>query len=158
MSLSPDVYVKRLSLISWDPQDSGSIAALVLQETEACEILKHPHPSVAKYHGCFVEDGGIVGLCFAYYTQTITQWLNRETNVTDPDRLACCRALESGIRHLHRLGLAHNDINPSNIVMDSENRPVIIDFDSARPIGEELGSKAGTVGWELEDAELCAKE
>jgi hypothetical protein len=80
---SPDVYVKRPSLISWDPKDSGSIAALVLQEAEVCEILKkHPHPSVAKYHGCLVEDGRIVGLCFAYYAHTITQWLNEAPDVT----------------------------------------------------------------------------
>jgi hypothetical protein len=43
-------------------------------------------------------------------------------------------------------------------MMDSGNRSVITGFDSARPIGEELGSKAGTVDWELGDVELSAPE
>ena len=62
-----------------------------------------------------------------------------------------------GIRHLHQLGLAHNYINPSNIMMDGE-KPVVIDFDSAKPIGQKLGDKVGTFEWELEGAEFSEPE
>lgn len=51
----------------------------------------------------------------------------------------------------------HIHINPANIMMDGE-QPVIIDFDSTRPIGEKLGDKGGTFEWELEGAELSAPE
>lgn len=154
---SQKVYIKRPSLITWEPEDGDSIAGLVLQEAEVCEALKEqPHPNIARYYGCLVEDGRITGLCFAHYARTIDQWL--EEGVDKADRLACYKGLKDGICHLHKIGLAHNDINPSNVMIDSENRPVIIDFDSAKPIGEELGFKAGTVDWELEDAKLSAPE
>ena len=54
-----------------------------------------------------------------------------------------------GLRFLHdTLGLAHNDINPTNIMLDDRASPVIIDFDSCIPIGKEFGSrKGGTYGW-----------
>jgi serine/threonine protein kinase len=43
----------------------------------------------------------------------------------------------------------HNDLNPSNILMDGES-PVIIDFDSCKKEGDKLGLKAGTDGWAME--------
>lgn len=113
--------------------------------------MKSPHPNVAQYHGCLVENGRITGLCFTKYTSDLTKMLARK-DITEAERLTLLVGVENGVRHLHRLGLAHNDINPSNIMMEG-NKPVIIDFDSGRPIGEKLGSKAGTFDWELEDAE-----
>ena len=65
------------------------------------------------------------------------------------DRGHCSRGIEAGVRHMHKLGLVHNDLNPSNIMMDGDN-PVIIDCDSCKREGDELGSKAGTDGWTLD--------
>lgn len=76
------------------------------------------------------------------------RWLEEATDVTEEDKIALYKGLEDGIRHLHGLGLAHNDISPNNIMMDSENKPIIIDFDSAKPIGEQL-VKGGTMIWLL---------
>ncbi|KAJ5583078.1 hypothetical protein N7535_001698 [Penicillium sp. DV-2018c] len=39
--------------------------------------------------------------------------------------------VESGLKHLHPLGLVHKDINPSNITIDN-HRTIIIDFGSCR--------------------------
>ena len=47
-----------------------------------------------------------------------------------------------GIRHLHSLGLVHNDINPANIMLDNNGTAVLIDFDSCRRVGESLGGGA----------------
>lgn len=153
MPLLEGIYIKKSRLASWEPEDHDDIASLVLQEAEICEILmKTPHPNVAQYHGCLVENGRITGLCFTKYTSDLTKMLTRK-GITKAERLALSEAIENGIRHLHRLGLAHNDINPCNIMMEGDI-PVIIDFDSARPIGEKLGSKVGTPDWELDGAEI----
>jgi serine/threonine protein kinase len=58
---------------------------------------------------------------------------------------------------MHKLGLVHNDLNPSNIMMDGDN-PVIIDFDSCKREGDELGSKAGTDGWTLDGQDHAMRE
>ncbi|KNG88761.1 hypothetical protein ANOM_002816 [Aspergillus nomiae NRRL 13137] len=44
----------------------------------------------------------------------------------------------AAIRHLHSLGLVHNDINPANIMLDEDGTFILIDFDSCRYIGESL--------------------
>jgi len=56
-------------------------------------------------------------------------------------------ALGSAIAHLHALGLAHNDVNPRNILVNSSGLPVLADFDSCRPVGEKLTFSRGTKGW-----------
>lgn len=54
-----------------------------------------------------------------------------------------------GIRHLHSLGIIHNDINPANMMFDTcnGNTPVIIDFDSCRPKGHRLTIVKRTYEW-----------
>lgn len=65
--------------------------------------------------------------------------------------------IESGIRHLHSMGLVHNDINPSNILMDGDH-PFIIDLGSCRPIGESLDGVSRTYEWSDEEVEQSLPE
>lgn len=149
--LPVDSYVKRPRLISYDRLRNSSrpthIADQVLKEAEVCEILqRHPHPNIAKYLGCEVHNGRITGICFVKYPETLMQRVNprghmkrayRHYSQTLADRDSILDGIESGIHHLHSLGLIHNDINPSNIMLNG-NTPVIIDFNSCRPTGESL--------------------
>ncbi len=58
------------------------------------------------------------------------------------------QGLKAGVNHLHALGLAHNDINPLNVMFSDSGEPVLLDFDTCQPLGTEL-SKGGGVGeWE----------
>lgn len=54
--------------------------------------------------------------------------------------------IRAGVRHLHSLGLAHNDLNPMNILLDGLDKAITIDFGSCAKLGEQLLS-AGTPGW-----------
>ena len=46
--------------------------------------------------------------------------------------------MRNGIKHLHSLGLCHNDINPYNVMVKHDKAAVIIDFDACLPIGEAM--------------------
>lgn len=148
--LPENSYIKRPSLLGSGNNPAGQhLSEQVLNEVEVCEILaKHPHSNVAQYLGCLVEGDRVTGLCFARYHMTLT---DRVKSGAPFDREACLRGIEDGIDHLHGLGLVHNDVNPRNIMVDSDgSNPVIIDFDSCRPEGQELGCKAGTPDWAAE--------
>lgn len=58
---------------------------------------------------------------------------------------------------MHELGLIYNDLNLSNIIMDSDHA-IIIDFDSCRQEGQELSEKAGTYSWSLDDEVYAKRE
>ncbi|KAJ5555898.1 hypothetical protein N7513_003540 [Penicillium frequentans] len=158
--LPTNSYIKKASLISYDkicdgPQ-SDLIAKSVLMEAATCEVLrKHPHPNIATYLGCQVFDGRITGLCFAKYQHTLMQEVNPENRTKRQSRRSrqmttdynpVLAEIRSGLEHLHSLGLVHNDINPRNIMFDGE-KAVIIDFDSCRRIGEDLGNAVCTYEW-----------
>ncbi|KAI0442373.1 kinase-like domain-containing protein [Xylaria telfairii] len=56
-------------------------------------------------------------------------------------------SLESAIHHLHSLGWAHNDLNPTNVLVAEDQKPILIGFGSARRLGEKLSTSRGTKGW-----------
>ncbi|KAI0397290.1 kinase-like domain-containing protein [Xylariaceae sp. FL0594] len=73
------------------------------------------------------------------------------------DRSCCLHGIQAGVSHMHELGLVHNDLNPSNIMMNGDD-PVIIDFDSCKREGEKLGSKVGSYGWTLDGDDYAKRE
>jgi len=155
--LPQDCYVKRPSLLYYgDTEVSTDLSSLLLNEAEVCEILRaSPHPNIAQYLGCIVEDGRITGLCFVKYGMNLSERVTKGSRSFDTDDFL--RGIEKGIRHLHSLGLIHCDINPTNILTNGD-APVICDFDSCRREGEKLGFKAGTMGWTSEDFEFARPE
>ncbi|PHH92017.1 hypothetical protein CDD83_9302 [Cordyceps sp. RAO-2017] len=63
-----------------------------------------------------------------------------------------CEEIESAARHLHGLGLAHNDITTFNIMIFNDGAWKLIDFDACQPLGEDLTIR-GTSAW-TEDGEI----
>jgi serine/threonine protein kinase len=113
------------------------------------EFLKqNHHPNIVRYHGCTVNRGRITGIALEKYG-VILQY-RYEDVPNDLDIAACMNGIRAGVKHLHSLGLAHNDLNPSNIALDGDDTPVILDFGSCKKFGEELLS-GGTYGWIDED-------
>jgi serine/threonine protein kinase len=143
------VFIKRQRhrLPAYNDNDpTHMLADLTLHEVEICEYLaKHPHPHVAQYLGCFVEDGRITGLCFRRYDMT----LQDKVSSGDPsDKEACLRGIEDGIKHIHRLGLVRNDLYPDNVMVDRDGaNPVIIDFGHCSREGLELPFRRGSNFW-----------
>ncbi|KAI0557059.1 Protein kinase domain containing protein [Gracilaria domingensis] len=122
---------------------SNRICEAAKHEALLCEALKDsPHPNIAKYHGCEVKNGRIVALFFQRYEITLHDLVEASPGQVDKHR--CLRELSSAVDHLHRLGYAHNDLNPRNIMYDDNGTAIIIDFDSSRQIGHKLGNKRGT--------------
>ncbi|KAI1119886.1 kinase-like domain-containing protein [Nemania abortiva] len=145
--LPKSCYLKQKRLICYeDGPYAHEYGDTILAEAEACEVLrKLPHPNIVQYLGCVVKDGRIRGLAFAKHSVSLLEMLDEKIPF---DKSRCLEGIEAGIRHMHHLGLVHNDINPANIMMDG-NKPVIIDFDSCMPEGRRL-NKGGTEGYSLE--------
>lgn len=72
------------------------------------------------------------------------------------DVAACMNRIREGVEHLHALGYAHNDLNPTNIALDRFDQPVILDFGSCRRFGEALLS-GGTPGWVNENYDTSSR-
>lgn len=148
---SSEIFVKRPNFLEYD-QTNNVICEVLLQEARICEALKNfRHVNIAEYLGCQVENSRITGRCFKKYEITLLDKM-KKTNASF-DHRSCIEGIRSGIEHLHRHGYCHNDINPLNIMFDENDTPIIIDFDSCQPEGDELGHKGGTIGWDIETSQ-----
>ena len=67
------------------------------------------------------------------------------------------KGIQNGISHLHKLGLIHNDINPTNNMLEPNDKPDIIDFDACTVEGGKL-IKGGTPFWNLEFTEVASRK
>lgn len=144
-SLRGDLHYRKGPNLNNAFKGTGLLPQLTLQEAEVLELLsQNPHPYIVPYHGCCVARGRIVGLVFDRYPMTLQQRLEEDGRAFDGD--AWADQITSAVRHLHSLGLAHNDLNPMNIMIDGADTPHVIDFGSCRPFGEDLIT-AGSVGW-----------
>lgn len=148
-------YVKRTAWPSYlDFKGTTFLPRLMLQEAQTMELLaQHPHPNIITYFGCRVKRGRITGLVletfpFAYDLAFAAERPDLFKGLVQKDRIMS--GLRSAVDHLHTLGLAHNDINPANILLGEGGEPKLIDFGSCQPVGQHLMS-CGTAGWRQGD-------
>ena len=150
--LPDNAFAKRPTLFSYHPETSKfKPRELLLHEAQICELLReHPHKNIASYLGCINEGGFVTGLCFIKYEETLSDRLRDSSRPLNLG--SCLMGIKEGLDHLHSLGLNHNDINPRNIMLDKQDVPIIIDFDSCQWEGGLLFS-TGTPGWT--DGTMC---
>jgi serine/threonine protein kinase len=150
------LYIKRPDLKSWDEfEGTDFLLKLFLGEIETLELLRrHPHPNIVQYHGCTVNRGRITGIVLDQHPTTLEQRLRANPRAFNKDLVL--KGTESAVKHLLSLGLAHNDLGPTNIMLDKCDRPVIIDFGSCKPFGSQL-MEAGTKGW-VEDHSFFSEQ
>ncbi|EAU87492.1 serine/threonine protein kinase [Coprinopsis cinerea okayama7 len=122
------LYLKTPRLVGYD--GTPGIAQRVRHEICVLEQLrKNPHPNLCDYYGCAVDSTA----GSQHYPRPT---LHLET---------IAKGIVAGMRHLHAMGLAHNDISPSNIMIDEYGSPVIIDFDNCSSFGQPC--RPGTPGY-----------
>ena len=149
-----DVYVKRPSLALYDVFKEHHVLYLLsqglIEEAQVMEVLsRHPHPNIIRYYGCQVRRRRITGLVLDRYPADLTNYLKNGLGTIDKEPFM--QALESAIHHLHSLGWAHNDLNPTNILVNKAGMPILIDLGSSHEIGKKLTTSRGTKGWIDED-------
>jgi serine/threonine protein kinase len=130
---------------------SDELAQRLLNEAKVHEkIVRNPHPNLGSYLGCVEEEGRLVRLALRRYSKSVYDRCQLETpddEFTFQQRMDCMDQVEAAARHLHSLGLAHNDISPSNIMFDNTGQAVLIDFDACAPLGNTLNKGGLVTGW-----------
>ena len=152
--LLTNLFVKKPQLATYDGRSSFTPARSLLEEARILEYFtKFPHPNIAKYHGCVLEGDRISGLCLTKYTVTLRERIlfSQQGKLPFPTSHAVeawCDEVKRGLNHLHSHGYVHKDLDPRNVMLDSEDSAIIIDFDSCQKEGKPLGPKShGTPPW-----------
>ncbi|MCH8028101.1 MAG: protein kinase [candidate division Zixibacteria bacterium] len=117
---------------------------------EAKAAAKLDHPNIVPVH----EVGEYQGRPFFAMAHIEGQSLRdviRQGKLTVSGALDLCMQICEGLNEAHNAGIVHRDIKPGNIIIDTKNKPRIVDFGLATISGEEkltkTGSTLGTVGY-----------
>ena len=131
----------------------------MLREAEMYEIVKqYPHPNICHYYGCIRDGQELTAICLRKYKLSLCDAVRSGAPL---DRDVIVSGIAKGLQFLHdTLGLVHNDINPTNIMLNDQGHPVIIDFDSCASIGKDMDRRKGsTFGWVREpEPRICTVE
>ena len=119
--------------------DSKRVLARFEAERQALALLDHPN--IAQVYDAGTADSGRPYFVMEYVKGTpITGFCDRHT-LSIEERLRLFQQVCQAVHHAHQKGIIHRDIEPSNILVSSENDqiiPKIIDFGVAKAISQPL--------------------
>ena len=142
----------------WDEFRSVEIAMKVLRQDiaqdpiflrrfkrEAQSLAKLQHPSIVRFYG--MEREGLLAFLLMEYIEG--QSLQSEILLSENHPLSNQRILEilkpicSALNYAHKMGLAHCDLKPGNILIESGGRVLLTDFGIARTMDAATSTLVG---------------
>ncbi len=104
------------------------------------------HPNIVS-----IYETGVIGtlpyLVFEYVTGvTLHTFIHRQQGHDLEEVCALMKQILDGVAHAHERGILHLDLTPSNILIDRDRVPRIMDFGLARWIGQKQPTSEHTIG------------
>ncbi|HLK25081.1 MAG TPA: protein kinase [Caulobacteraceae bacterium] len=90
------------------------------------------HPNIVSVKALFEIHGTAYMVMDFEDGVSLSHHLREGKRFDEASLLAIIRPIAEGLERAHRAGVIHRDIKPANILLDSNGRPVLIDFGSAR--------------------------
>jgi eukaryotic-like serine/threonine-protein kinase len=124
--------VKLFSLQPRSPTPGQSLLADRVRAgiiAETCALCKVEHPNVVRFYSHAIdEDSGVMGLAMEHIAGTpLDRRLAKIGKLSVGETLAVGTAIASALSAVHRAGLVHRDVKPSNVI-EAEGIYKLIDF------------------------------
>lgn len=109
-----------------------------LFEREAQTLARLKHPAIAAiYHGGRTDEGEHYFAMELVHGVPLNQYV-REQHISRRERLELFADICQAINYAHQRGVIHRDLKPTNILVDAEGHPKILDFGLARITDPEV--------------------
>ena len=114
------------------------------REARSAAALNHTHIVTIHDYGEFDSQPYIV----MEYVQgeTLTEIIGRKAPVSIAEKLRWIEELCAGVAYVHRVGVIHRDIKPTNLMIDGTGRLKILDFGIARMLGTLASNATALIG------------
>ncbi len=109
---------------------------------EARTLAKAGHPNVVGVHQVFEENNTAYMALDYVEGRNLLEILNDDRESLRPEQVQNYLShMLDAIGHVHAKGLLHRDISPDNIIISTEDEPVLIDFGAARETADKKASR-----------------
>ncbi|MEO0812894.1 MAG: serine/threonine-protein kinase, partial [Myxococcota bacterium] len=134
-SLNRRVALKLLGIVAQDSKAKEQAHARLQREAQALAQVRHP--SVATVHDVGATPDGEFYIAMQFVEGEDLRHYCKDRPWREIVEVYTRAA--SGLAACHREGLVHRDFKPSNVMVEENGRPVILDFGLARAIEESSG-------------------
>ncbi|XP_027364028.1 phosphoenolpyruvate carboxylase kinase 1 [Abrus precatorius] len=124
---------------------SDSTDRQCLQNEPKYLSLLSPHPNVLQIFDFFEDDHNLAIVVELCQPLTLFDRIVAHNPLPEPQAASLVKHLLLAVAHCHRLGVAHRDIKPDNILFDSNDNLKLADFGSAEWFGDGR-NMSGVVG------------
>ena len=112
---------------------------------EAKAIFKMNHPNIVKVHDIFEENGT------AYYVmdyidgKSLGDIVKQRGPLPEAEAVGYIRQVADALKYVHSLNRLHLDIKPGNVMVDKNNKAILIDFGASKHYDDESGENTSTL-------------
>lgn len=105
-------------------------------EAERTVLARMNHPNIAQVYDAGSLDNGQPYFVMEYIEgEPIDTWCKTRELGLD-ERLALFSRICDGVQHAHQRGVIHRDLKPTNVIVNAQGQPKIIDFGIAKLAGD----------------------
>lgn len=105
---------------------------------EAATLARFAHPAIVRIFAVFEEHGTAYLVLERLDGQTLADELaGRRGPFAEAEALDVAVQVAAALSIVHRAGVLHRDVSPSNLVRTTDGRVVLIDFGLARPFADD---------------------
>ncbi len=121
---------------------SGGARRRFLQEARATSRLSHP--GIATLYDAGDQDGRLWLAVMLVEGETLASRI-RERPVAGTQAIRIAAEIADALEHAHARGIVHRDVTPKNIMLDRDERAILIDFGVARHLETTGATSSNTI-------------
>jgi eukaryotic-like serine/threonine-protein kinase len=132
--LLPEKCARRGNIIAWPTQVTPQKRREQIEEVrrEAQFLSQCIHPNIVKIYDCFEENETAYIVMQMAVGESLTALLRQQKKLPEAKVKHYFLQVGEALKEIHSRNLLHRDINPNNIMVDSHDNIILIDFGNAR--------------------------